>query len=51
MVEVTEDIRQPEVDALVSPVAKIKEVNYLCVVQREIALLVLLSRKEGILEQ
>ncbi|MDY0134292.1 MAG: (d)CMP kinase [Atribacterota bacterium] len=37
--EVTEDIRQPEVDALVSPVAKIKEVrNYLCVVQREIAL-------------
>ncbi|HXL01608.1 MAG TPA: (d)CMP kinase [Candidatus Atribacteria bacterium] len=37
--EVTEDIRQPEVDALVSPVAKIKEVrDYLRSVQREIAL-------------
>ena len=37
--EVTEDIRQPEVDALVSPVAKIKEIrNYLRDVQRRIAL-------------
>ncbi|HQE25197.1 MAG TPA: (d)CMP kinase [Candidatus Atribacteria bacterium] len=37
--EVTEDIRQPEIDALVSPVAKIKEVrDYLRAVQREIAL-------------
>ena len=35
----TEDIRQPEIDALVSPVAKIKEVrDYLRAVQREIAL-------------
>jgi len=37
--EVTEDIRQPEIDALVSPVAKIKEVrSYLRDVQRRIAL-------------
>lgn len=37
--EVTEDIRQPGVDALVSPVAKVKEVrDYLRDVQRKIAL-------------